>query len=248
MAFIHQVAREVWFHETPLPVALAGRFILEPRWLKGYARVTTYTESASSSDSLRAYGLDDVQVIPMGSDLILQPEREKENVPTFAFVGRLAAMKRPRDAVQAFRRMQCSFPAARLRIIGSGPESERIARACGDGLELLGHVSRAERDDVLGRSHALLATSVREGWGLVVSEAAAVRTTTIAYEVPGLVDSVRATGGVLVASQPEALAREMERVAADPLAVPRPTTTGTVPWSEVASALLATRVVNDVAT
>jgi glycosyltransferase involved in cell wall biosynthesis len=238
VAFIHQVAREVWFHETPLPVALAGRFVFEPRWLRGYANVTTFTESDSSAASLRAYGLDGVSVLPMGSDLVLQPPREKRAVPTFAFVGRLAAMKRPMDAVRAARMLQQTRPDARLLIVGSGPHARRLARVAGDGVELLGTLSRDERDDVLARSHALLATSVREGWGLVVSEAAAVRTPTIAYAAPGLVDSVRATGGIVVPAKPRALATAMARLAADPGAAPCPSTTGTVPWSEVAAALL----------
>src|SRR3954447_5996150 len=54
VAFIHQVAREVWFHETILPIALAGRYVLEPRWLRGYADVPVFAPSQSTADSLRA--------------------------------------------------------------------------------------------------------------------------------------------------------------------------------------------------
>jgi glycosyltransferase involved in cell wall biosynthesis len=79
---------------------------------------------------------------------------------------------------------------------------------------------------------------VREGWGLVVSEAAAQGTGAIAYAVPGLVDSVRASGGVAVAPTVGALADEMFRVARDPSSAPIPTATGTVPFAEVASTLL----------
>ena len=48
------------------------------------------------------------------------------------------------------------------------------------------------------RAHVLVATSVREGWGLNVSEAAACGTPAIGYSVPGLVDSIPASGGALV--------------------------------------------------
>jgi glycosyltransferase involved in cell wall biosynthesis len=239
LTFIHQVAREVWFHETPWPVALVGRYVLEPRWLRAYANARVFTESLSSVESLRAYGVEDAEVIPMGSDLVLGTPVEKEPTPTFVFVGRLCAMKRPLHAVRALRILQGRHPEARLRIIGAGPEEARVRKAAGDGVEVFGRVTRAERDELLARSHALLVTSVREGWGLVVSEAAAVGTPAVAYATPGLVDSVRATGGVLVPPQPRALADRLAAAAADPASLPVPHSTGTVPWKDVAAALLA---------
>lgn len=240
VAFIHQVAREVWFHETPLPVALLGRYVLEPRWLRAYATTPMFTVSASTAASVREYGVPDARVIPMGGDLAPRAVAvEKDAIPTFVFVGRLCSMKQPRDAIQAFRLVQRRVPAARLWVIGTGPDERRLRRLAGDGVEVLGRVSATERDDRIARARALLATSVREGWGMVVSEAAALGTTTIAYAVPGLVDSVAATGGVTVPARPEALAEVMTRYALQPLAaLPEPTGTGTVPWSEVAAQLL----------
>ena len=58
----------------------------------------------------------------------------------------------------------------------------------------------------MAAAHIHLATSVREGWGLVVSEAAALGTPTVAYDVPGLRDSTRAAQGVVVPPDPRALA------------------------------------------
>jgi glycosyltransferase involved in cell wall biosynthesis len=91
----------------------------------------------------------------------------------------------------------------------------------------------------MATAHALVCTSVREGWGLVVSEAAAVGTGTVAYDVPGLRDSVGATGGTLVAPTPEALGVALLPIAYDPASAPRPVATGTAPFSDVADALLA---------
>ena len=66
VAFAHQVAREVWHHEMPWPVALAGRYVLEPQWLRAYADVPTLTVSASSAESLAEYGLRRLEVLPEG--------------------------------------------------------------------------------------------------------------------------------------------------------------------------------------
>jgi hypothetical protein len=33
VAFFHQTCEEIWFHQMPFPVAVAGRYWLEPRWM-----------------------------------------------------------------------------------------------------------------------------------------------------------------------------------------------------------------------
>ena len=60
--------------------------------------------------------------------------------------------------------------------------------------------------DVQAGKGSILAAALREGWGLVVSEAAAVGTPTVSYDVPGLRDSTRAANGVVVPATPMALA------------------------------------------
>ncbi|MHB8439888.1 MAG: glycosyltransferase, partial [Acidimicrobiales bacterium] len=52
VAVVHQVAREVWFHEVAWPLALLGRFWLEPRWLRRLRDVPVLTLSESSRSSL----------------------------------------------------------------------------------------------------------------------------------------------------------------------------------------------------
>src|SRR5256885_167117 len=76
--------------------------------------------------------------------------------------------------------------------------------------ELLGHVSRTELYERMARAHCLLVPSVREGWGLVVTEANAVGTPAVGYDVPGLRDSIHAgeTGLLAEAGNPAALACE----------------------------------------
>ena len=74
------------------------------------------------------------------------------------------------------------------------------------GVLVFGRVSEEEKVERMAAAHVHIATSVREGWGLVVSEAAAVGTPTISYDVPGLRDSTRAAGGVVVPGTPMAMA------------------------------------------
>ncbi len=242
VAVIHQVAREVWFHETPLPVALLGRFWLEQHWLRTYEDVPTVTLSQSSRQSLYQYGLRNVTVVAPG----FRPgpasvgRESRDKAPTFAFVGRLSSNKRPDDALRAFELIRAQVPEACLWVLGSGPMEERLRRGNPKNVEFLGRCSEVEKLERMAAAHALLVTSVREGWGLVVTEAASVGTPSIGYDVPGLRDSIAASGGLLVHPQPEQLAATVLAELPALLhgtyqAAPR----GIISWEEVAAAILA---------
>ena len=68
VGLMFQVAREVWRYEMPLPVALIGRYIFEPRWLRTYRDVPVMTISRSSATSLEKYGIRESIVLPIGAD------------------------------------------------------------------------------------------------------------------------------------------------------------------------------------
>jgi glycosyltransferase involved in cell wall biosynthesis len=235
VALIHQLAREIWFYETPLPLSLLGRYVLEPWWLRAYRETPAVTVSASSADSLaRHHGWRDVTVIPEGYTPHPVPEVAKQPDPTVAFLGRLVAMKRPEHVLESFRLLGSTFPSARLWMIGDGPLLIRLQEHAPDGVSFLGRVGRDELLERLARAHVLVTTSVREGWGLNVSEAAACGTPSIGYRVPGLVDSISASGGALVDPSPQALADALGdffsgRLLLEPAV-------STVPWPEVAAA------------
>lgn len=213
IAFIHQVAREIWFHETPWPVAVVGRYVLEPRWLREYRDVPTMTVSQSSADSLRAYGLRDIVVVPEGIDLDApRTVCTKAPEPTVCFVGRLTSSKRPDHVLEAFALLRERVPNARLDMVGDGPLRRKLEARNVAGVTFHGRVDADTKFALMERAHALALTSVREGWGLVVDEAAAVGTRTIAYDRPGLRDSVPAAGGELVAPLPSAMADGLARV------------------------------------
>ena len=212
VALIHQVAREIWFSEFWWPLASVGRWWLEPRWLSRYRYVPTLTISESSARSLRSYGLQRVVVAPVGihrSPVIDLTDRESR--PTVVFVGRLAANKRPDHAVEAFARVLERIPDAQMWVIGSGAMNNELRRAAPPNVEFFGNVSNERKYELMARADVLVVTSVREGWGLVVDEAASVGTPTIGYDVDGLRDSVMAADGTLVVPHPESLAAAVTR-------------------------------------
>jgi len=245
VALIHQVAREIWSYETPVPVAWLGRYVLEPRWLRRYAKATVVTVSQSSRESLREYGLENVHIVPEGVDDMLlhrcrtEERPVKESMLTLCFVGRLSANKRPQHAIEAFRFIKSHVPDARLWVMGSGPLEEKLKKEAPEGVEFLGRVDDEEKQRRLACSHGLLVTSVREGWGLVVTEAASVGTPSYGYDVPGLRDSIVASGGVLTACSPRVLGEVVVKDQSFLIdGCRRVSPRGVVPWKDVAAEIL----------
>lgn len=235
VALIHQLAKEVWRYEVPVPIGLAGRYLFEPKWLRAYHSIPVMTVSPSSAASFVPYGIPHAMPLPIGSAPIKVPDVSKEQLPTIVFVARLVESKRPHHVVQAFNELLRVIPEAQLWLIGDGPYRSKLQALAGPNVHLLGRVPTSEREDRMARANVLVATSVREGWGLTVSEAAAMGTPSIGYRAPGLVDSIPASGGHLVDENPTALAAALIDFFQGRLTlVP---TTSLVPWSTVAGAV-----------
>ena len=129
-------------------------------------------------------------------------------MPTFLFVGRLAANKRPDHAVEAFRIIKDELPRRAFGSSGTGPLEEELARTLPEDATLLGRVPREELYARMATAHCLLMPSVREGWGMVVVEANSVGTPAVGYDVGGIRDSIRngRTGLLATAGDPLGLA------------------------------------------
>jgi glycosyltransferase involved in cell wall biosynthesis len=208
---IHQVAKDVWKYEAPFPVSLIGRYFFEPRWLRKLSNTHVMTLSPSSAESLVEYGIKDSVVVLPGSDDEIVLKSPKNSVPTLVFLGRLVPSKRPDHVIEAFGILKKAFPTAELWMMGSGQMLEKIQKERLEGVYLFGHVSFEERQMRLAAAHVLVATTVREGWGLNVSEASAVGTPTIGYDVPGLRDSIPMSGGCIVPVSPRILGETLIR-------------------------------------
>lgn len=98
--------------------------------------------------------------------------------PYLLVVGRLIGDKRVDAMPAALALMRRTVPGLRAVVVGTGPERERVAAAAhehgvADAVELAGAVSDDELDRLRGAAAALVHPSRREGFGLVVAEAAA---------------------------------------------------------------------------
>ena len=222
--FIHQLAREVWWYESPFPVSAIG-YRAEPAYLRLYRRTPVITVSSSTSEDLHRLGFrGPVTVIPEGLEPIGPVLGQPAGEPGFLYVGRLAPSKRVEEMIRALALFRQATGSGLLRLVGAGSEAyarklDALARSLGIAHQVSfeGRLDADEKHRLMASATALLMTSVREGWGLVVTEANACGTPAIVYDVPGLRDSVRdGHTGLVVEARPEALAEAMVRLASDP--------------------------------
>ena len=221
VVLIHQLAREVWFYELPRPLALLGHW-LEPHLLRPYRHRPAIAVSKSTARDLMELGFEHTLVAEnaLTFPLPAPPARLKPEIPHFVGLGRLVRMKRFEHLLEAFSKFYLEYPEARLTLIGRGEDAYAQTLAARvrqtPGAELLQNASEAEKQVVLSSATAVVATSVREGWGLMVSEGHAYGTPSLVYRVAGLVDSTRhGEDGLLCEVHPEALTAAMLEIHQD---------------------------------
>ena len=211
IAVIHQLAREFWFYEAKFPLNYIGYYYLEKKWLSNYKNTTTVALSNSTKMDLEEIGFKRVFIVPPGLNIVpLSNVKEKEAKPTLVFMGRLTKAKRPNHALQAFSIIKREIPDAQLWIIGDGYFRKKLESSNIKDVTFYGYISNEKKYDLLSRAHIILVPGVREGWGLIVTEANAMGTPAIGYDVHGLRDSIRngETGITISEKTPAAMAKQ----------------------------------------
>lgn len=233
LAVIQETAREVWFL-NPLPkpfnwiVGLLG-YLAEPFFFLFYKRVHFMTGSNSALEDLVRMGIDkkNITVVPHGV-LSLQPKpfSNKESKKTLVYLGMLSKDKGIEDALKCFQLLR-SKGDYQFWVIGRAETKmyslriEKLAKRLNlNGLvKFWGYVSNSEKFKLLAKAHLLINPSIREGWGLVNIEANSISIPVIAYNSPGLVDSVKDgfSGIICKQNNPEELAQTCDNLLNDNL-------------------------------
>ncbi|MGW1888948.1 glycosyltransferase family 4 protein [Streptomyces sp. NPDC002004] len=146
--------------------------------------------SPSTAHALQAIGVERerIRVVHNGVEEPGPPAPASPE-PLFLAMGRLVEYKRIDLLLRLWERVR-PVTGGRLVIVGDGPERERLRRLAGPDVEFTGHVPEAEKHRLLSSAWLLLHPSAVEGWGLVITEAAARGTPAIGFDVPGVRDSV----------------------------------------------------------
>jgi glycosyltransferase involved in cell wall biosynthesis len=218
IAFVHEVAGEIWDYMVGFPFNHIGKF-LERVYLKMYKNITFWTDARSTVDNLVALGVPKTRCIaipcPITNNIAVRsPVKEKHF--TCIFVSRVVQMKGVEEVIKAFSFIALVDSKAQLWIVGGGEPlyMARLKEMIEDyGIEsqvtFVGKVSEEQKLNLMGRAHVLLHASVKEGWGLVVLEAASQWTPSVVYNIAGLVDVVKhgQTGLVVHKNSPHEMAK-----------------------------------------
>lgn len=207
--FIHQLTREIWFINMRFPFNIIG-YITEVPFLRLSKRDATITVSNSTKQDLIDIGFEEnkVRILPEGIEFNHWKRAEflkKEAVLTYIYVGRFANYKGIDATIQAFAQVKRNHKDAKLWIVGKKNDQyikEKLTPIFNENnisfgnenqnndVTFFGFVSDEKKLELMSKSHALIFPSIREGWGLIVTEAAAVGTPSIVYNSPGIVDAV----------------------------------------------------------
>ena len=190
LCVVHHVHDQQFGMHFPAWLAGVGRLLEGPVARRAYRRHACVAVSPSTvtamRDRLRWTG--PVYVVPNG--VIPQPA-----VPMaedhLVCVSRLVPHKRIGRLLDLAERLR-----VRVHVIGRGPEEDALRaevtrRGLDDLVLLCGYLPEAEKTALVAGARLHLSTSRGEGWGLSVTEAAALGVPTVAYDVDGLRDAVR---------------------------------------------------------
>lgn len=228
LLFFHMLCREIWFYQLPLPAGLVG-YVLEPLYLKFLSSERAIAMSASTKKDLSRYGFHPRKTTVISEGIQLEPVAKlapdvKYDKPTIVSLGSIRPMKRTLDQVRAFELAKVKMPTLQMKIAGDGEGryGKKVLAAIAsspyvDDIEYLGRISSAEKTLLLQKAHLITVTSIKEGWGLIVTEAASQGTPAAVYDVDGLRDSVQdgKTGSVCRRNTPAHLAANIVALLSD---------------------------------
>ncbi len=162
-----------------------------------YRNTPIVTESSTSNTDLRNLGIDEesIHMIPPGVNSDLFKPSEKSALPTMIYFGGMRRYKRPEESVYLLKNMSCKIEDVKLIIAGTGPQRASVEDVVKelklqDSVTFTGRLGERELAGVIASSWLNIHTSITEGWGYSILEASSSGTPTVAYNVPGVVDTI----------------------------------------------------------
>jgi hypothetical protein len=194
---VHHVHQDQFALRFAPPMAALGRFLEGPVARRVYGKRALAAVSPSTRTELRhRLGFQNpIFVVPNGTATAPRPAVRRSPEPMIVVVSRLVPHKRIELLLGHLATTAARIPGLRVEILGDGPERARLHGLASDlGLQstvrFRGFVPRDVRDDLLAQAWLTTSTSVAEGWGSSVVEAAALGVPCLALEAPGVRDSV----------------------------------------------------------
>lgn len=190
LCLVNHVHTDLWPIRFRPPFSTVGRNIerMVMPWV--HRRNLFLTVSTSTAEALQGMGVDQGRIRQICNG-VEEPDPlvPRSPEPLFLALGRLADYKRLDLLLRLWDRVR-HVVGGKLVIAGDGPERSRLEALAGPGVVFAGRVSEQEKHRLLCSAWLLVHPALIEGWGIVVAEAAIRGTPAVAFDVPGLRDSV----------------------------------------------------------
>lgn len=207
VVLVHHVHREQWpvvYDPVRSRIGWWVESTLAPWVYRGCRYIAV---SAATREELTRLSVapERIAVIRNGTPRAVDAGHRPDPQPRVLVLGRLVPHKRVEHVLEAAADLRRRWPGLRVAVAGDGwwagalRERARELRV-DDIVDFAGHVSEAEKAREISRAWVLALPSLKEGWGLVVMEAAAAAVPAVAYRSAGGVAESIVDGetGVLV--------------------------------------------------
>jgi glycosyltransferase involved in cell wall biosynthesis len=199
IVLFHHIHLKQWFVELPWPLAIFGWFLERFVVRLVYGGVPAVAISESTRQELRQVGFDPakVAVVRPGLDHArygvdsVRPEPRR-----LVYVGRLRHYKRLDTLIRLTKDLSAEFPDIKLDVVGIGEDRPYLEGLVGregvaDRVVFHGYADHDEKVRLLQQGWVFVMPSLNEGWGISVLEANACGLPAVAFDVPGLNESIR---------------------------------------------------------
>ena len=226
VVFLHHVHAEMWKMVLPNGLAQLGHAIEHRMAPPIYRRSQIVTLSSSSKNEIverLRIPAERVTVSPPGVEPAFSPGGERSEAPLVVAVGRLVPVKRFELLIDGLVRLKARHPDLRAVIVGEGYERARLealiaGHGAGGWISLPGYVPDDELISLYRQAWVVASTSLREGWGMTVTEAGACGTPSVVTRISGHEDAVvHGRSGFLVDDQ-DGLVAALDATLADEVA------------------------------
>lgn len=199
VVILHHVhEKALWRSVLPLGLADLGAYFerkIAPKFYRNTRVITPSTSSANEVIDLLGWPDHQVNVVHPGVNSRFRPQGPKNDRPLIFSIGRLVEVKRYDWVIRAVDEVRRRVGDVQLVIAGEGAQKKQLNDLVSDlkatsWCKLIGKISDEELVRYYRRSWAVVSASMREGWGMTLTEAGACGTLSLASRIPGHMDAV----------------------------------------------------------
>lgn len=226
VCYVYHVHGKQFFYELLFPLNRIGYLIEKFIFPLLYKNITIQAISQTTKKQLIDIGFNskNINVVYSGMNQTHSKNFVKKfSNPTLLYLGRIKKYKRVDLLVRIFPKILEKIPQAHLIIAGWGTEAANLTDLIMRGtlrkkITLLGPVSDNEKETLLSKSWLFVNPSIGEGWSIAVIEANLHGTPAVAFNVPGLSESIQDDKtGILAENETDLIEKICEMLANDNL-------------------------------